>query len=79
MNTNQSLTICPVCNKQVKPGHFACIHAGKIGSISSPAKTAACKRNINKRWEGHNKKKAAEEKDIKKNIVSYYKKHFRPI
>jgi len=51
--------------------------------MSSPAKTASCKRNILKRWEGHAeekaRKKAAEEKDIKENIALYYKKHFKSI
>jgi hypothetical protein len=78
-----SEVICPVCLKPVNPSHFACVRARDMGRMSSPAKTASCKRNILKRWEGHAeekaRKKAAEEKDIKENIALYYKKHFKSI
>ncbi|MEN6487964.1 MAG: hypothetical protein ABFD66_03640 [Smithella sp.] len=73
------MSICPKCNKEVKDGHFACVHSGKIGGIMTAKKLRALKRNSKKRWEGHSQKKAAEEKDIKENIVSYYKKYFGPI
>lgn len=73
------MIICPVCKRQVNDNHFACVRAGEMGRMKSKAKTAACKRNILKRWKGHIKKKAAEEKDVKENIVLYYKKHFKPI
>jgi len=37
--------ICPVCKKQVRPGHFACVHARVIGRIITAKKSAASRRN----------------------------------
>lgn len=46
---------CPCCKKIVKPSHFSCVRAARIGKIMTEKKREALRRNAQSRWAAYYK------------------------